>query len=165
MNDQSKNMNTASTPVKDAIRDPIPGTPGAHPVGAGSGAAVAAVAAPVGAVHAASTGTAASHAVAKATTETVNATVEAKYWLDSHSSRPYATPAVRYEEYAPAYRYGWESFSRRGQGQTFDSVEAELGRGWDHAKGASSLAWDKAKAAARDAWDRVQLAVRGPSHA
>ena len=64
-----------------------------------------------------------------------------------------------YDDFAPAYAYGWESFGRQeAKGVTFDSVETDLGRRWDSVKGSSRLAWHQAKDATRDAWNRVQLA-------
>jgi hypothetical protein len=67
-----------------------------------------------------------------------------------------------FEEYAPAYQYGWESYESRGaNNRTFESIEAELGRDWDRVKGGSRLAWNQAKDASRDAWDRVRSTARG----
>jgi hypothetical protein len=97
----------------------------------------------------------------KVVAETINPTVETKHWRESHAGRPYAHTSFGYEEYAPAYRYGWENFGRcGGNGTTFDSVEADLERGWDQARGTSRLPWAQAKAATRDAWDRVAHAAR-----
>lgn len=172
MNTQNKTMNSSNTPACDANRDPLSGAPGAHPVGTGlgavgvgamTGAVGGAVAGPVGAVAGAVVGAVAGAVIGKAAAEAVNPSIETKYWEQTHPTRPYATNIV-YQEYAPAYRYGWESFGRRTPGQTFDTVEASLGRGWDQAKGVSTLGWDKAKAATRDAWNRVELAARGPAH-
>lgn len=87
---------------------------------------------------------------------------ETKYWRDNHSTRLFVPTSVfGYDEYAPAYRYGWESFGRHGAaGRTFDSIEAELGRGWDQARYGSRLAWEQAKDAAREAWDRLKSAAQ-----
>lgn len=155
----------------DANKDPITGAAGAHPVGVGlgavgagaaAGAAGGAIAGPIGAVAGAAIGAVVGGFAGKAAAEAVNPTIESKYWRDNYSSRPYADPKLGHEDYAPAYRYGWESYSRRGgDGQTFDSVEADLGRDWHTAKGNSRLAWDKAKSASRDAWDRVKSAAHG----
>lgn len=171
MNEQT--MNNPRTPGKVANKDPITGALGAHPVGTGLGAIGAGVAAgavggaiagPVGAVAGAAVGAVVGGLAGKAAAEAVNPTIETIYWRESYSSRPYANAVLGYEEYAPAYRYGWESFGRRGgEGQSFESVEADLNRGWDQAKGSSRLAWDKAREASRDAWNRVQVAVRGPA--
>jgi hypothetical protein len=174
MNEKNTNMASPGTPGAGANRDPITKAPGAHPVGTGlgaigtgaaAGAAGGAIGGPVGAVAGAAVGAVVGGLVGKAAAEAVNPTVETKYWREHHDSGPYADSAG-YDEYEPAYRYGWENFNRRGgrQGQSFDSVESDLQRGWDQAKGKSGLLWDQAKAAARDAWNRVQLAAHGTGH-
>lgn len=173
MSEQNTNMNNPRTPGADANRDPITGAPGAHPIGTGlgamgagaaAGAAGGMVAGPVGAVAGAVVGAVAGAMVGKAAAEAVNPTVETKFWKESYASRPYANGGFSYDEYAPAYRYGWESFGKSdSKGKRFDSVEADLQRGWDQAKGTSRLGWEQAKAATKDAWDRVEQAARGPS--
>jgi hypothetical protein len=84
--------------------------------------------------------------------------VEDAYWRDNYSSRPYVSQGASYDDYAPAYRYGADSFSRY-PGRSFEDVEPELGRDWGSARGTSSLEWERAKHATRDAWDRVGDAV------
>lgn len=143
---------------------------GTHPVGVGVGAVSAgaaagavggAVAGPIGAVAGAVVGAVVGGVAGKATAEALNPTMETKYWHETHASRPYARADLGYDEFAPAYRYGWESYGKRSEpGQTFDNVEADLARGWDGAKGTSRLAWNQAKAASRDAWLRVESAAR-----
>jgi len=162
-------QNVNNNPASPTYRDPKTGAMGAHPVGVGlgaigagaaAGAAGGMIAGPLGAVAGAVGGAVVGGLAGKAAAESINPTVETKYWQESHSSRPYAIPTLGYEEFAPAYRYGWESFGRRGYGQTFEGLENDLGRGWDKAKGSSHLAWDQAKSATRDAWDRVEQAAR-----
>jgi len=96
----------------------------------------------------------------------INATVETQYWRQNHAVRPYTDPKLRYEDYAPAYQYGWESFSKttHDEPSTFEQAEESLSRGWENAKGSSTLAWGKAKEATRDAWDRVRNAVTHHKH-
>ena len=96
----------------------------------------------------------------------INATVETQYWRQNHAARPYTDPKLRYEDYAPAYQYGWESFSKttHEEPSTFEQAEESLSRGWENAKGSSTLAWGKAKEATRDAWDRVRNAVTHHKH-
>lgn len=166
------NKNNPATPSKDANKDPITGAIGAHPVGVGlgavgagaaAGAAGGMIAGPVGAAAGAAIGAVVGGLAGKAAAEAVNPTVETKFWRESYASRPYADVKLGYEQYGPAYRYGWESYGRHGStNKSFDTVEADLRRGWDQAKGDSRLAWDQAKSATRDAWDRVELAARGP---
>ena len=158
-------------------RDPLSGEKGAHPVGTGvgaavggglagaalgaagagaaTGAAVGAGAGPVGmvvgSIGGAIAGALAGHAVA----ESINPTVEDDYWRQNYQSRPYVERGAAYDEYRPAYRYGWESRGRHPDRQ-FHEVEPHLQSGWDQAREKSRLSWDKAKHAVRDAWDRVE---------
>ena len=152
----------------DANRDPLSGAPGAHPVGVGAGAATAGatgaavgavVGGPVGAVVGAAVGAVAGGLAGKGAAEAVNPTVETEYWRNNYSSRPYASSGS-YDEFQPAYQYGWESYSRH-QGRKFDDVEPELRRDWEKGKANTKLGWDKAHSAARDAWDRVERAMPG----
>jgi phage tail tape-measure protein len=74
------------------------------------------------------------------------------YWRDSFASRPYAAGSS-YEEFRPAYRYGWESRARYPD-LSFDEAENDLRRGWEEGEG-HGLEWERAKQAIRDAWHRV----------
>lgn len=147
----------------NANRDPISGTPGAHPLGTGAGAAGAGAAGaaiggmvggPIGAVIGAAVGAVSGGLAGKGVAEKVNPTLEDSYWRDNYASRPYAKADTAYDTYQPAYQYGWESRELHA-GKKFDEVENDLGAGWDKAKGTSRLAWDEAKHATRDAWHRV----------
>jgi hypothetical protein len=160
---------------KDANRDPITDEPGAHPVGAGVGAAVGGAAAgaalgaagaaaqgavlgmaagPVGAVVGAVAGGIVGGLVGKRIAEEINPTDEEAYWRDNYRGRHYVGKEDRYEDYAPAYRYGWESYGRHA-GRSFDEAETDLRTGWGGAKTGSRLEWDRARPATRDAWDRI----------
>jgi hypothetical protein len=153
-------------PNPDANRDPLTGEPGSHPIGTGIGAAGGAatgaavggavggpVGAAVGGVVGAVAGGAAGHSVA----EGLDPTVEDAYWRRSYATRPYYRAGSTYEEYEPAYRYGWEAASRpEYRGREFDEVESDLERGWEKAKGKTREGWRDVKAATRDAWNRVR---------
>lgn len=90
----------------------------------------------------------------------LTASMENEYWRRNHVSKTYGHPDYGYDQYEPAYRYGWEAYSRRGaSGRKFEEIEQELGRGWEHLKGASRLSWMEAKDAVRAAWDRLDRAV------
>src|SRR5688572_1837998 len=111
---------------KDTNPDPITGQPGAHPVGAGIGAAVGGAAAgslagPVGTVAGAVIGGVAGGYAGKAIEEAIDPTAEDAYWRENYTSRDYVQKGSNYEDYRPAYQYGWES---RGQfaGRRFDDV-------------------------------------------
>jgi hypothetical protein len=149
--------------------DPITKEPGAHPIGtaAGSstgalaGAAIgAAVAGPPGALVGGTIGAVGGGLAGHTITEKTNPTMEDEYWRTNYTSRPYVKPGITYDEYQPAYRYGWESRTRHA-GQRFDEVETDLERGWDRAKGKSRLAWNEARDATRDAWHRIEERLPG----
>ena len=155
----------------DANRDPITGAPGAHPVGTGigaaaggavAGAAVGAVAGPIGAAVGIVAGAVAGGLAGKGIAEKIDPTAEEAYWRDNYQSRPYVDQGTAYDEYQPAYRYGWESRTKYAD-KKFEEVEPELGRGWSKVRTKSSLGWDKAKQATRDAWDRIERAIPGDS--
>jgi hypothetical protein len=152
----------------DANRDPISGAPGAHPIGVGmgatggavAGAAAGALAGPVGAAVGAAAGAIAGGLAGKAAAEGVNPTVEDAYWRTHYTDQPYVESGTSYDVYRPAYRYGWESYSRH-RGRSFDEAEPDLRRGWDQFEGSKNLSWDSAKKATRDAWHRVERALPG----
>lgn len=152
----------------DANRDPITGTPGAHPVGTGlgaaaggvAGAAVGSVAGPIGTVVGAAVGAVAGGLGGKAAGEAVNPTVEDAYWRENYSSEPYNNKQYGYEDYQPAYRTGYEARSRYA-GQSFDQVENNLRSEYEQARGNSRLEWNDAKHATRAAWHRVERALPG----
>ncbi|HVS70161.1 MAG TPA: hypothetical protein VHQ47_02785 [Phycisphaerae bacterium] len=165
----------------DANRDPLSGRAGSHPVGSGIGAAVggAAVgvgaglasgaatgavagttAGPVGTVVGAVVGGVVGGLIGKGIAEGVDPTEEHGYWRQNYGTRPYADRTTPYEQYAPAYQYGWES-QPKYQGKTFEESESTLRRDWDKVKGKSELEWDRAKEAVRDSWNRTSTRRRG----
>jgi hypothetical protein len=170
MNNDTKTYGTTGT---DAKRDPITGAPGSHPVGTAAGAvaggvagaAVGSTGGPVGTVVGAAVGAVVGGLAGKGIAEQIDPTVEDAHWRDNFMSRPYASGST-YDECQPAYRYGWDSYSRY-PGRRFDEVESDLSRDWDRAKGESKLSWDRAKLATKDAWnrvsDKVERAIPGDS--
>ena len=157
---------------EDANRDPLSGRAGAHPVGTGVGAAAGGIAAgaatgasigtvagPVGTAIGAAVGTAVGAVVGglagKAVAEKIDPTVEHGFWRENYATRSYVDKNAPYEEYGPAYEYGWQSQSRH-QGKTFDEAESSLQGEWAKVRGKSHLEWDRAKEAVRDSWERVR---------
>ena len=149
----------------DSNPDPITGEPGAHPVGVAggatggalAGAAIGAIGGPVGSAIGGAIGAVAGGLAGKGAAEAVNPTEEDSYWREQHKSRPYFQSGRNYDDYSPAYRYGWESASRAEyQGRRFDDVESDLSRGWDKARGTTRNEWNDMKHATRDAFERVQ---------
>lgn len=154
-----------------ANRDPITGTPGAHPVGTGvgaaaggmaAGAAVGTVAGPVGTIVGAAVGAVIGGLAGKAVGEVLDPTVEDAYWQSSYAKEPYYETGMTYEDYAPAYRTGYEGRAKYGD-RNFNEVEGDLEASYNNAKGKSRLGWEKAKGASRAAWDRIETAVPGDS--
>ncbi len=172
----------------DSNRDPITGEPGAHPVGTGvgavtgaaAGAAVGAAGGPVGAVVGGAVGAVvgglAGHGVAEQVNPSAPGSVaaggegvlgtpavvvyEAEYWRETWPTRPYAGRDLSFEDYEPAYRYGWESRSRQPERAWDAGLESDLESGWERAKGRSRLTWERAKIGVKDAWDRFERKLR-----
>jgi hypothetical protein len=167
---------------KDENRDPLSGEPGAHPVGAGVGAAVGAgvggaavgaatavasgmaaggamgtVAGPIGTAIGAIAGGIAGGLAGKSIAESIDPTAEDAYWRQQFNKRPYYENGAKYEDYQPAYQYGWESRAQYPD-RPYSEVEADLERDWQEKH--HGLHWNKAKHAVRDAWDRIDGSKR-----
>lgn len=158
---------TKTTVVKsDTNRDPMSGEPGAHPVGVGAGAAGGGIAGavigsvvggPIGAGVGAVVGAVSGGLAGKGAAEAINPTAEHEYWRVESVKRPYFTQGAPYEDFSPAYQYGWESYSAFGtKGKTFNEIEPDLRRDWESRRGKSKLNWEQVKGATRDAWGRVE---------
>jgi uncharacterized protein YcfJ len=145
----------------DANRDPITGTPGAHPAGTGigaagggaAGAAIGAIAGPVGAAIGLVAGAVAGGLAGKGVAEKMDPTVEDAYWKTNYAKRSYVERDSPYTTYQPAYRTGYEGRGRY-PGKKFEDVEADLQRDYEKSKGNATLSWEKARLATRDAWNR-----------
>jgi hypothetical protein len=167
---------------RDTNPDPITGAPGAHPVGVGVGAAGGgatgaaigtAVGGPIGTAVGAVIGAVAGGLAGKAVAEGIDPTAEDAYWRDRHVEQPYAKDRP-YEDFAPAYRAGYEGYVKHSEGKRqFEEVEPALRNDYEtrlaasesSAAGRARLAWDDAKHATRAAWDRVHRgeAARRPA--
>ena len=87
-------------------------------------------------------------------TAIVDPLAEATYWSENYLKRSYVLPVKRWSDYEPAFRHGWESRARSAS-RPFREIEGDLERGWEKAKGESSLAWIQARYAVSDAWHRA----------
>jgi hypothetical protein len=83
------------------------------------------------------------------------------YWRDSYASRPYYTSDYEWDDYRPAYQYGYHAYPRYRGREWDDRLESELSQEWNEFKGESRLTWEKAKHATKDAWHRVERALPG----
>jgi uncharacterized protein YcfJ len=157
-------MNNETTKVARPNRDPITGTPGAHPIGTGIGAAVlgaatgagvGTVAGPVGTAAGMVAGAVVGGLAGKEIAEKIDPTAEDTYWRVAYLECSYVDDSSPYETYQPAYRIGYEVYSRFPE-KAWDDIEPEMRSAYEKAGYAVGLEWEKAKYATRDAWQRLQ---------
>jgi len=165
---------------RDTNPDPITGEPGSHPVGTGIGAAGGgaagaaagtAIGGPIGAAVGAVIGAVAGGLAGKGVGEAIDPTAEDAYWRENHPSQAFARDRS-YDDYAPAYRAGYEGYSKHyREGVRYEDVEPELRRDYETniIGGTSTIApsatesigsrarlgWEEAKDATKAAWNRV----------
>ena len=160
-------MATNKTP--DSNPDPITGAPGSHPVGTGlgaaaggavAGAAAGAVGGPVGAVAGAAVGAVVGGLAGKGVAEGLNPTLEDAYWRDNYTKEPYYVEGRTYDDYAPAYRTGYEARTRYA-GRSWSDVESDVERDYYANRGNGRLEWQDARDATRAAWHRVERTLPG----
>ena len=152
--------------------DSVGGKRGSHVVGAGigavaggviggmgTGAAIGTAAGPVGTAAGAAAGAVVGAIVGgyagREVAIDIDPTVEHDFWRTNYPSRPYFNGKMPYDEFAPAYQYGWES-KMLYNNKTFEQNEPDLARGWAQYRGKSTLQWDQAKHATRDSWERLK---------
>ena len=90
----------------------------------------------------------------------VNPVDEDAFWRENYVRSPEYIQGYTYDDYAPAYRAGYEGYGRH-KGSTFESSEPTLRSEWEQTKGASRLTWEQAKNATRAGWHRVERALPG----
>ncbi|HEX2721775.1 MAG TPA: hypothetical protein VHM24_02575 [Gemmatimonadaceae bacterium] len=76
------------------------------------------------------------------------------WWQDNYHTRPYATADRGFDDYEPAYRFGYGSASRY-HGKSWNEVEPHLRSDWDRFEGRGQSTWENMKDAVRDAWDNI----------
>src|ERR1051325_1370338 len=81
---------------------------------------------------------------------------EEDYWRNNYSQRPYVGTNRDFEQWRPAYRYGFDS-AQKYSGRKWSDVEPELRTGWDQYehRGSVRSTWEHVKDAVRDGWDRL----------
>ena len=139
-----------------------------HGLGKGTGAAAGAVtggaigsaAGPVGTAVGAVVGGVAGYAAGGAIAESVNPNEYDDHFRSSYSAAPYYSDRYTWNDYQPAYQYGYNTFGQY-KGQRFEDVEPKLQSEWESARGQSSMAWNEAKGAVRDGWHYIERAVPG----
>ena len=153
----------------DLNRDPLTGTPGAHPLGTGAGAASGGVAGatvgmvmggPIGAAFGAVVGAVAGGLAGSSAAEAVNPTAEELFWRETYVREPYYVHGRTFEYYAPGFRAGWEGRVRH-DGRNFEAAEPDLKAAYKLTKGELDPDWQDVRPAARAAWDRVDRGWKG----
>jgi hypothetical protein len=120
-----------------------------------------AVGGPIGAVVGGVAGAIAGGLAGKGVAEAIDPTAEDAYWRANYASRAYATPRDADDDWSPAYAYGIAHYNRNvasHPGATFEDFEPEMERGWEEARGQSSMEWTRARLAAYDAWQNARAA-------
>lgn len=77
-----------------------------------------------------------------------------------YSTMPYFVSGMTWDDYAPAYRLGLDSYVTRGAtpiAQARDALETE----WARARGASRLTWAQAEPAVAHAWEELGKSLGG----
>ena len=146
--------------MKDVKKDHSIGAGTGAVGGALTGAAVGAAAGPVGSLVGAAIGGVVGAKAGDAIAEAVNPTDYNDHWKNSYTSRPYYKANSSWDDYEPAYRYGYDTYGQY-RGKSFESVESDLERGWDKTRANSRLAWNDAKGAVRDGWHHIERAMPG----
>jgi hypothetical protein len=84
---------------------------------------------------------------------------EDEYWRGAFRTRPYSTTESTYDDWRPAYKYGYECAVRYEGRDWDDTLEEELRTGWDARAGHRDRewSWKRAKDAVRDAWNRLTV--------
>jgi hypothetical protein len=159
----SMSTKSSDKDLADANADPLTGEAGAHPVATGIGAAAmgaaglavaAAVAGPIGVAVATAGGALIGGYVGKAVGEVVDPTAEEAFWRDEHPNQAFADQGAAFDDYAPAYRVGYEGYYRfGGDTKSFEEAEKELQTHYETTQ--PKVPWTRARAASQAAWNRV----------
>ena len=82
----------------------------------------------------------------------IDPTHEEAYWRENHARQPYANNRS-YDDFAPAYRVGYEGYAEYGaNGRSFAESEDILRREYERQN--AKLRWPEARVASQAAWNR-----------
>lgn len=101
---------------------------------------------------------------AVAGSRSANPQTEHAYWREHFRELPALKDSAAYEDYAPAFEYGWESragcCAKPSQAQAdFEAAESDLREQWQQRPAAAALPWSMAREAVRAAWEKVEQAI------
>ncbi len=85
-----------------------------------------------------------------------------RHFADQFRCAGYYRSGFEWQDYRPAYHYGYEHYTRN-PGRPFDDIAPDLRRNWGLARAGSRLTWEDACEAVRDGWD--YLSGNAPSAA
>ncbi|HEV3120847.1 MAG TPA: hypothetical protein VGY53_03040 [Isosphaeraceae bacterium] len=156
---QQTKTNKTTQPESDPLgEEPANEAGGVNVRGGAAGAVIGglagAVGGPIGAALGAMAGAVVGGYGTSEAPESIDLSGEDAFWRVNYRTRPYVDASTPYEEYQPAFRYGWEARANYS-GRRFEEIEPELERGWVDARRGSHLEWSTARLAALDAWDRI----------
>lgn len=146
--------------MKEVKKDHNIGSGSGAVVGSVAGAALGSVAGPIGTIAGAVVGGVVGSKAGDEFAEAINPTEYTAELERTYATKPYYSSAYAWDDYRPAYQYGYQTYPRY-QGRRFEDVESELSKDWEQAKGTSRLAWQDAKAAVRDGWHTIERTLPG----
>lgn len=139
-----------------------------HILGAGSGALAggaagaalgAVMGGPAGLTVGAAAGVALGAVLGNRASEQVDPREDLGHFEQIYWKMPYYTEGRDWHDYAPAYRYGLDSWEQN-RGRTIDAVESQLQGGWESAhRFGSRLDWQQARPAVEHAWQSKEESV------
>ena len=128
--------------------------------GALGGAAAGSFAGPVGTLVGATLGAIAGGLAGKAAADQLDPALEDEFWRQSYQAEPYYEAGYTYDDYAPAYRSGYQARARLADPLSFDAIESDLEADFYKQRAGSRLDWDKARPAARASYERACVVYR-----
>lgn len=133
-------------------KDHILGAGSAAVAGGATGAVIGAVVAgPAGLAVGAVAGGALGAVLGNRAAEAADTRLDLGHFQQIHREMPYFIDGMKWDDYAPAYRYGLETYRTRGA-QPFVEAEPELEQGWGRARDVSRLTWLQARSAVEHTW-------------
>src|SRR5438067_1130734 len=92
-----------------------------------------------------------------------NFSKEETYWRQEHGRQAYADKDRSYDDYAAAYRTGYEGFHKY-PGKAYEEIEDDLALDYQRTQAGAALPWDHARHAVRAAWAKLSqdVAPRDP---
>jgi hypothetical protein len=124
--------------------------------GAAAGATIGVAAGgPLGGAIGAAIGGVIGGAAGDAISDAVDPKIEEAYWEENFRKRPYYKTGDRYEDYLPAYRFGWESANlNEYRDRDFYPAENDLRNRWEQQP--SARPWDEVRQMVREGYMRIR---------